>query len=148
MSKTTTFEHGGRIYEARAIPTLNGWMVRIFIDGIPANGFTYSVNSEIYQDAALNRVPEDLVAGLTTISRRKSINSNHESAPVSKSLALSREIQKRKLTPREGLPSPHGRLFSRRATSAGRLDRNYVRLHPSTLRARQWSGAKLSVSSA
>jgi hypothetical protein len=42
-----------------------------------------------------------LVAGLTTISRRKSINSNHESAPVSKSLALSREIQKRKLTPRE-----------------------------------------------
>jgi hypothetical protein len=101
MPKATTFEHGGRIYEVRAIPTLNGWMVRIFIDGIPANGFTYSVNSEIYQDAALNRVPEDLVAGLTTISRRKSINSNHESAPVSKSLALSREIQKRKLTPRE-----------------------------------------------
>ncbi len=50
MPKTTTFEHGGRIYEVRAIPTLNGWMVRIFIDGIPANGFTYSVNSEIYQD--------------------------------------------------------------------------------------------------
>jgi hypothetical protein len=33
MPKTTTFEHGGRIYEVRAIPTLNGWMVRIFIDG-------------------------------------------------------------------------------------------------------------------
>jgi hypothetical protein len=64
MTKTTTFEHGGRVYEIRAIPTLNGWMVRIFIDGIPANGFTYSVNSEIYQDAALNRVPEDLVVGL------------------------------------------------------------------------------------
>jgi hypothetical protein len=35
MTKTTTFEHGGRVYEIRAIPTLNGWMVRIFIDGIP-----------------------------------------------------------------------------------------------------------------
>jgi hypothetical protein len=70
MPKTTTFEHGGRIYEVRAIPTLNGWMVRIFIDGIPANGFTYSVNSEIYQDAALNRVPEDLVAGLMETAER------------------------------------------------------------------------------
>jgi hypothetical protein len=70
MSKTTTFEHGGRIYEVRAIPTLSGWMVRIFIDGIPANGFTYSVNSEIYQDAALNRVPEDLVAGLMETAER------------------------------------------------------------------------------
>jgi hypothetical protein len=29
MTKTTTFEHGGRVYEIRAIPTLNGWMVRI-----------------------------------------------------------------------------------------------------------------------
>jgi hypothetical protein len=70
MPKTTTFEHGGRIYEVRAIPTLNGWMVRIFIDGIPANGFTYSVKSEIYQDAALNRVPEDLVAGLMETAER------------------------------------------------------------------------------
>jgi hypothetical protein len=70
MPKTTTFEHGGRIYEVRAIPTLNGWKVRIFIDGIPANGFTYSVNSEIYQDAALNRVPEDLVAGLMETAER------------------------------------------------------------------------------
>ena len=70
MPKTTTFEHDGRIYEVRAIPTLNGWMVRIFIDGIPANGFTYSVNSEIYQDAALNRVPEDLVAGLMETAER------------------------------------------------------------------------------
>ena len=39
MHKTTTFEHGGRVYEIRAIPTLNGWMVRIFVEGIPANGF-------------------------------------------------------------------------------------------------------------
>ena len=72
MPKTTTFEHGGRIYEVRAIPKLNGWMVRIFIDGIPANGFTYSVNSEVYQDAdaALNRVPEDLVAGLMETAER------------------------------------------------------------------------------
>ena len=70
MTKTTTFEHDGRVYEIRAIPTLNGWMVRIFIDGIPANGFTYSVNSEIYQDAALNRVPEDLVAGLMETAER------------------------------------------------------------------------------
>src|SRR5258706_8787731 len=45
-------------------------MVRIFSDGIPANGFTYSVNSEIYQDAALNRVPEDLVAGLMETAER------------------------------------------------------------------------------
>jgi hypothetical protein len=58
MAKTTTFEHGGKIYEVRAIPTLNGWMVRIFVDGIPANGFTYSINSETYQDVALNRVPK------------------------------------------------------------------------------------------
>jgi hypothetical protein len=70
MAKTTTFEHGSRIYEVRAIPTLSGWMVRIFVDGIPANGFTYSVNSEIYQDAALNRVPEDLVAGLMETAER------------------------------------------------------------------------------
>jgi hypothetical protein len=70
MPKTTTFEHGGRIYEVRAIPTLKGWMVRIFIDGIPANGFTYSFDSEIYQDAALNRVPEDLVAGLMETAER------------------------------------------------------------------------------
>src|SRR5216684_4928342 len=70
MTKTTTFEHGGRVYEIRAIPTLTGWMVRIFIDGIPANGFTYSVNSEIYQEAALNRVPEDLVAGLMETAER------------------------------------------------------------------------------
>jgi hypothetical protein len=45
-------------------PTLNGWKVRIFVDGIPANGFTYSVDSEVYQDAAIDGVPEDLVAGL------------------------------------------------------------------------------------
>jgi hypothetical protein len=37
MAKTTTFEHSGKIYEVRAIPTLNGWMVRIFVEGIPAN---------------------------------------------------------------------------------------------------------------
>jgi hypothetical protein len=104
MHKTTTFEHGGKVYEVRAIPTLNDWNVRIFVEGTPANGFTYSVDSEVYQDAALDGVPEDLVAGLmetaerdfrrglaqelvtlkrlpTTISRRKSINSNHETAP-------------------------------------------------------------------
>jgi hypothetical protein len=50
MAKTTTFEHSGKIYEVRAIPTLNGWMVRIFVEGIPANRFTYSVDSEVYQD--------------------------------------------------------------------------------------------------
>jgi hypothetical protein len=38
------------------------WKVRIFVDGIPANGFTYSVDSEVYQDAAIDGVPEDLVA--------------------------------------------------------------------------------------
>jgi hypothetical protein len=64
MQKVTTIEHGGKVYEVRAIPTLNGWKVRIFVDGIPANGFTYSVDSEVYQDAAIDGVPEDLVAGL------------------------------------------------------------------------------------
>ena len=64
MHKATTFEHGGKVYEVRAIPTLNGWKVRIFVEAIPANGFTYSVDSEVYQDAAIERVPEDLVAGL------------------------------------------------------------------------------------
>jgi len=105
MHKATTFEHGGKVYEVRAIPTLNGWKVRIFVEGIPANGFTYSVDSEVYQDAAIDGVPEDLVAGLmetaerdfrrglaqelvaaerlpTTISRRKTINSNHEITPL------------------------------------------------------------------
>src|SRR3979411_1054578 len=76
-----------------------------FVEGIPANGFTYSVDSEVYQDAAIDGVPEDLVAGLmetaerdfrrglaqelvaaeklpTTISRRKTINSNHEITPL------------------------------------------------------------------
>jgi hypothetical protein len=40
MHKTSTFEHGGKVYEVRAIPTLNGWKVRIFVEGIPANGVT------------------------------------------------------------------------------------------------------------
>jgi hypothetical protein len=52
MQKVATIEHGGKVYQVRAIPTLNGWKVRIFVDGIPANGFTYSVDSEVYQDAA------------------------------------------------------------------------------------------------
>ena len=113
MHKATTFEHGGKVYEVRAIPTLNGWKVRIFVEGIPANGFTYSVDSEVYQDAAIDGVPENLVAGLmetaerdfrrglaqelvppkrltTTISRRKTINSSHEITPW-----RSCEIQKR-----------------------------------------------------
>src|SRR4030081_1224343 len=34
MQKATTFEHGGKVYEVRAIPTLNGWKVRIFVEGI------------------------------------------------------------------------------------------------------------------
>jgi hypothetical protein len=70
MHKATTFEHGGKVYEVRAIPTLNGWKVRIFIEGIPANGFTYSVDSEVYQDAAIDRVPEDLVIGLMETAER------------------------------------------------------------------------------
>jgi hypothetical protein len=78
MHKATTFEHGGRVYEVRAIPTLNGWKVRIFVEGIPANGFTYSVDSEVYQDAAIDGVPEDLVRLTTAILRRKTINSSRE----------------------------------------------------------------------
>ena len=70
MHKATTFEHGGKVYEVRAIPTLNGWKVRIFVEGIPANGFTYSVDSEVYQDAAIDRVPEYLVAGPTETAER------------------------------------------------------------------------------
>ena len=70
MQKVTTIEHGGKVYEVRAIPTLNGWKVRIFVDGIPANGFTYSVDSEVYQDAAIDGVPEDLVAGLMETAER------------------------------------------------------------------------------
>ena len=69
MHKATTFEHG-KVYEVRAIPTLNGWKVRIFVEGIPANGFTYSVDSEVYQDAAIDGVPEDLVAGLMETAER------------------------------------------------------------------------------
>jgi hypothetical protein len=104
MHKATTFEHGGKVYEVRAIPTLNGWKVRIFVEGIPANGFTYSVDSEVYQDAAIDGVGRASVifgAALprnwwppkrlpTTISRRKTINSNHEITPW-----RSCEIQKR-----------------------------------------------------
>ena len=70
MPKLTTIEHGGKVYEVRAIPTLNGWKVRIFVDGIPANGFTYSVDSEVYQNAAIDGVPEDLVAGLMETAER------------------------------------------------------------------------------
>jgi hypothetical protein len=70
MHKATTFEHGDKVYEVRAIPTLNGWKVRIFVEGIPANGFTCSVDSEVYQDAAIDRVPEHLVAGLIEIAER------------------------------------------------------------------------------
>ena len=70
MHKATTFEHGGKVYEVRAVPTLNGWKVRIFVEGMPANDFTYSVDSEVYQDAAIDGVPEDLVAGLMEIAER------------------------------------------------------------------------------
>jgi hypothetical protein len=70
MHRTSTFEHGGKVYEIRAVPTLNGWKVRIFVEGIPANGVTYSVDSEVYQDAALDRVPEDLAAGLMETAER------------------------------------------------------------------------------
>jgi hypothetical protein len=70
IGEFTTFEHGGKVYEVRAIPTLNGWKVRIFVEGIPANGFTYSVDSEVYQDAAIDGVPEDLVAGLMETAER------------------------------------------------------------------------------
>src|ERR1700681_1741559 len=70
MQKATTFEHGGKVYEVRVIPTLNGWRVRIFVEGIPANEFTYSVDSEVYQDAAIDGVPEDLVAGLMETAER------------------------------------------------------------------------------
>ena len=35
MHKATTFEHGGKVYEVRAIPTLNGWKVRIFVEVHP-----------------------------------------------------------------------------------------------------------------
>ena len=113
MHKAMTFEHGGKVYEVRAIPTLNGWKVRIFVEGIPANGFTYSVDSEVYQDAAIDGVPEDLVAGLMETAERnfrrglaqelvaaekatdddiaaETINSNHEITPW-----RSCEIQKR-----------------------------------------------------
>ena len=41
-----------------------------FRRGIPANGFTYSVDSEVYQDAAIDGVPEDLVAGLMETAER------------------------------------------------------------------------------
>ena len=51
-------------------PDVNGWKVRIFVEGIPANGFTYSVDSEVYQDAAVDGVPEDLVAGLMETAER------------------------------------------------------------------------------
>ncbi len=77
MHKATTFEHGGKVYEVRAIPTLNGWKVRIFVEGIPANGFTYSVESEVYQDAAIDGVPEDLVAGLLGSETRNAV-AKHE----------------------------------------------------------------------
>ena len=70
MQQATTFEQGGKVYEVRAIATLNGWKVRIFIEGIPANGFTYSVDSEVYQDAPIDGVPEDLVAGLMETAER------------------------------------------------------------------------------
>jgi hypothetical protein len=73
MHKATTFEHGGKVYEVRAIPTLNGWRVRIFVEGIPANGFTDSVDSGIYQDAAMDGVPEDLVAGLMERWKQRSV---------------------------------------------------------------------------
>jgi hypothetical protein len=70
MHKATTFEHGGKIYEVRATTTLNGWKVRIFVEGIPATGFTYSVDSEVYQDAVMGGVPEDFVVGLMETAAR------------------------------------------------------------------------------
>jgi hypothetical protein len=34
MQQATTFEQGGKVYEVRAIPTLNGWKQRSVIFGV------------------------------------------------------------------------------------------------------------------
>jgi len=106
MHRATTFEHGGKVYEVRAIPTLNGWKVRIQSTAKSIKMLRSTECRKIWWPgrwkqrrvifgAALPRnwwPPKRLP---TTISQRKSINSNHEITPGA--LARSRSGQ---LTPR------------------------------------------------
>jgi hypothetical protein len=69
MQKATTFEHGGKVYEVRAIPTLNGWKVRIFVEGIPANEFTAEFSDRKFPSRNVSsicspRTPRPRCAGL------------------------------------------------------------------------------------
>ena len=71
MQKATTFEHRGKAYEVRAIPTLNGWKVRIFVEGIPPMALLIQSTPKSIKDAAIDGVPEDLVAGLMETAERE-----------------------------------------------------------------------------
>jgi hypothetical protein len=70
MQQGTTFEQGGKVYEVRAIATLNVGRFAFSSRASRQNGFTYSVDSEVYQDAPIDGVPEDLVVGLMETAER------------------------------------------------------------------------------
>ena len=58
------FLHNGKIHEVRAERTATGWSIRVFLDGIPAIGWSYEVREETTRDAANSPVPQDIVENL------------------------------------------------------------------------------------
>ena len=70
MNKTTTFEHGGKVYEVRAIPTLNGWKVRISSRAFRQMASLIQSTPKSIKMLPIDGVPEDLVAGLMETAER------------------------------------------------------------------------------
>jgi len=50
--QTRTFQHNGKDYEIRIASDGHTFHVRVFVDGRPANGYTYSVEVLTQIDAA------------------------------------------------------------------------------------------------
>lgn len=59
MFEKREFEFEGKIYETRI--SSDGWTtnIRVFLDGKPANGYTYSVELPVIVDAKKGKLPID-----------------------------------------------------------------------------------------
>jgi hypothetical protein len=58
------FEHNGRSYEVRIVTDGQTFWVRAFLNGRPANGYTYSVDAQTQIEALSRKYSEDLIASL------------------------------------------------------------------------------------
>ena len=64
MVKSSSFEHGGRALEVRAIAADNEFKVRVFENGQPVTNAIYSVAIETAFDATMSGFPLELVDNL------------------------------------------------------------------------------------